>query len=524
MNKAASTGVDLETQIAGQWLYRIGLVAMALGVSYFLKLAIDNDWIGPLGQVAIGLLFGTALLASTPTLLKRGHRYFANGMAGLGGTVLYLSLWAGGSYYHLILLGVAFALMTAVTAGMMAVALAMDSQRVAVMALLGGFISPALASSGHNAEVALFSYVAVLSAALLPIAWKKNWRWLDLPALLLTAVWFWLWHAEYYEAARRGVTAGFAALFFLEFLALPSVRAQRDGSASWSDVVLVPLNAGLWLIAFATLFYDARWTLTLIAAAMAALHLAVARIVPVREGRSEAKLLMAGVALALASAIVPIRLRGSWITIGWSVEAAVLMWAGFRARLQRARVFAFLLLAISGARVAFLVGEQFVSDAPPLFNSRFAAEAIAILAFGFAVWMAARHRDELKWVERMAFNVAGVLVNLLAVAALTEEIRYAFRSTDFTGSRNALAEGLLISLLWVVYASGLMAAGLRQKLASVRWQALALFFIAIFKVFFNDMSYLSGAYRVASSLALGAVLLAVSFLYQRTQREAVKVP
>ena len=75
------------------------MVAVAVGVAYFLKYAIDNDWIGPRGQVALGLLFGAVLLASTPWFLKRRLVYFADGVTGLGAAVLYLSLWAAGSYY-----------------------------------------------------------------------------------------------------------------------------------------------------------------------------------------------------------------------------------------------------------------------------------------------------------------------------------------------------------------------------------------------------------------------------------------
>jgi len=516
---AAQARVDtskLETRIAGQWLNRIGLLAVAIGVSYFLKLAIDNDWIGPVGQVALGLLGGAALLAATPWFLKRGYKYFADGIAGLGGTILYLSLWAGGSYYHLFSLTVAFALMIGVTAGMLAVALITDSQRIALLGLLGGFITPALVGTGRDAQAALFSYLLILIGALLPIAWRRDWRWLDLPALVLAQIYFWSWYIQFYSPGRMASTTAFAAAFFLAFLALPALRAQRDGTATWAHTILVPLNAGLWLIAFAAIFWDEnRWTLTLVTIAMAALHLAVAQVVPLREGRADARLLMGGVALTLATMVVPIRLRGPWITLAWAVEGAVLMWSGFRARLARMRVLAFALLAIAAIRVLLLASTYLVSDAPPVFNARFLVEAVTVAAFAAVVWMARPYRDTLNWVERWLFDGMSVLVNLLAIAALTEEIRYVFRAGTTGGVHNPLAEGLSISLLWTVYAAALMMGGLRQEISGLRWQALALFGVTILKVFFNDMSYLSGIYRVASSVALGIVLLTVSFFYQR---------
>jgi len=64
--------------------------------------------------------------------------------------------------------------------------------------------------------------------------------------------------------------------------------------------------------------------------------------------------------------------------------------------------------------------------------------------------------------------------------------------------------------------TALLVAGVRARLVGLRWQGLALFGLTTLKVFFADLDNLSGFYRIASSIALGIVLLIVSFLYQRT--------
>src|SRR5258708_2402192 len=51
---------DLESRIGSHWLNRIGISALLIGISYFLKFAFDNNWIGPAGRVTIGLLAGIA--------------------------------------------------------------------------------------------------------------------------------------------------------------------------------------------------------------------------------------------------------------------------------------------------------------------------------------------------------------------------------------------------------------------------------------------------------------------------------
>src|ERR1043166_2719491 len=92
---------DLENLIGGRWLNRIGIVAMLIAVSYFLKLAFDNNWIGPTGRVAIGILLGAFMLPWSHWLLSRGYSYFSEGIAALGEATLFLSVWAGCQYYTL---------------------------------------------------------------------------------------------------------------------------------------------------------------------------------------------------------------------------------------------------------------------------------------------------------------------------------------------------------------------------------------------------------------------------------------
>src|SRR5262249_33757575 len=156
------------------------------GVAYFLKHAIDNDWIGPRGQVALGLLLGVGLLAAAPTFARRGLVYFADGLTGLGAAILYLSLWAAGSYYGFLSPPMTFVSMAIVTAGMLAIAIGRNSKTIAAIGMVGGFLTPALINTGQDAQVVLFSYLALHNTALLVLAWTRGWRFLEFPAFALT--------------------------------------------------------------------------------------------------------------------------------------------------------------------------------------------------------------------------------------------------------------------------------------------------------------------------------------------------
>jgi uncharacterized membrane protein len=61
----------------------------------------------------------------------------------------------------------------------------------------------------------------------------------------------------------------------------------------------------------------------------------------------------------------------------------------------------------------------------------------------------------------------------------------------------------------------LLAVGFIRRTAFLRWQALILFAATVVKVFLVDMSQLSRGLRVLSFIALGVLLMCVSYVYQR---------
>src|SRR3989475_11414032 len=115
---AASKAGDanLEKKIGQYWLNRIGIVAMLVGVSYFIKLAFDNNWIGPGGRIAIGLLAGIGLLIWSERFRSRGDKAFSYSLKAVGIGTPYLSLWGAFQVYHLIPSAAAFVAMGIVEA------------------------------------------------------------------------------------------------------------------------------------------------------------------------------------------------------------------------------------------------------------------------------------------------------------------------------------------------------------------------------------------------------------------------
>src|SRR5437667_5810970 len=98
----SDTQAELESKIGAHWLNRIGIIAMLIGVSYFLKYAFDNEWVGPAGRVLIGLISGLSVVFWSEYVRRRGYTIFSYSLKAIGIGVLYLSLWASSELYHIV--------------------------------------------------------------------------------------------------------------------------------------------------------------------------------------------------------------------------------------------------------------------------------------------------------------------------------------------------------------------------------------------------------------------------------------
>lgn len=521
---ARSEDRDVESTIAGRWFNYVGILAVALAVSFFLKYAFDNNWIGPVGRVTIGLIAGAALYPLSHWIFKRGYTYYAEGITGLGAVILYLSLWAGWHYYHIFSQSLAFPLMIVVTCLTVAVALGRNSERIAALALVGGLLTPILVSTGENAELTLFSYLIALSGGMLAIAWMRKWRSIAPVVFAGTLIYFWGWYSDFYFPRELSTTLLFATAFFVLFAALPAARSLRDGELSALEIGVVVTNVFSYLIALRLMLWnDYRWGLTFAVLALAAAHLFAGRVLPSRNTAANriARMLYDGLALTFATLAIPIRLEGKWITIAFAAEGLVLIWSGLRARSLALRAAGLVLFGLVAIRLSILVLNA-QTTTTFLLNERFLTLAVCVACWLAAFFLARSSDCRLDDPETHFFFFLQIAASFVFLVALSMDVWDLFGRMPSLGIDREHAQQLALSLLWLGYALALLVAGAIRKSAPLRWQGLALLGLAIGKAFFFDLSFLTRFYRIISFFVLGLVLLAVSFFYQKRSRARLK--
>ncbi len=213
----------IETSIGLTLLNRVGVVTLVLGIGFLFRLAIDNNLIGAAGRVELGLLAGLLAIGGAELLWRRGQAIFSQGITAVGISILYLSLFAAFSFYHLVPQGLAFVGMALVTVSAGALALRYNSVAIAALGLFGGFLTPMMLSTGENRPWFLLGYVLLLDLGALTLVRVKSWRLLEnlsfAGTILIYAGWF-----ERFHAQDRFTAAVWVILFHGLFAAATSLQ------------------------------------------------------------------------------------------------------------------------------------------------------------------------------------------------------------------------------------------------------------------------------------------------------------
>ncbi len=330
--------------------------------------------------------------------------------------------------------------------------------------------------------------------------------------------------------------AAFAAQLgsLLVFAAWPyfaGERVARERSATRSSA----LAALVW---FPSLFVLWQQLLGndmdgLLAAGLAGFGVAAAAHVQRRWPRGDAARLRAlvwqlGVALAFATAAIPLQLEREWITIGWALEGLALVWLWQRLDHPGPKWIGLALLAAVSLR---LIGNPALLDyhAPsgrPILNWLLYTYGVAAAALIFAAGLlapleVARARARESWLYAGGRPLGALFAGSAALLVIFVWINLTILDAFASGRALSLdferqpARDLTTSIAWAAYALLLLGFGVRRASRGLRWASLALLVTTIAKVFLHDLGELEDLYRVASLLGLALSLIAVSLAYQR---------
>ena len=273
-----------------------------------------------------------------------------------------------------------------------------SSQSVAVLGVLGAFITPLLIGGELDAGIFPLVYIALINVPVILLGVRRKWQVLYNLAFCFTIIHFLIWM----DRLGRGDFAPglvFAIVLYLQYalLGLLKLRQEQDIYGRSTDLVrliaaslLLP-GAVYWL--FAEAGHDDWTALAFVGLALLQFAVAGAAWKLLRRFAGEITAFVAGGLFALAMAL-PVHFDGEWVSLGWGIEGVLIAWFAVRVRSRPLQAGAFLLGLIGLFKV--LVYDIILYDAPPglFLNARFGTGLLSVALLGLQGRLAARMPED----------------------------------------------------------------------------------------------------------------------------------
>jgi uncharacterized membrane protein len=377
-------------------------------------------------------VIGIGLLA-TGFKLKKAYTDFSAVLVSGAIAILYFITYSAYSFYGLFPQVVAFSLMVLFTVMTIVVAMHYDRQVIAHIGLVGAYAVPFLLSEGSGNASVLFTYMAIINAGILIIAVRKYWKPLYYASFILTWMIFIAWYNTNYDASiHLPVFWTFSFIFFITFyfifITYKLLHAEKFEA---TDVLLILSNSFIFYGLGYTVMdnqIDSRPFLGLFTLANAVIHFCVTVFIYLQKV-SDRNLfsMVAGLVMVFITIAVPVQLDGSWVTLLWVAEAALLFWIG---RMRRDSIYEKISYALILLSFASIIGDwmtvynQYTPEVPesritPILNIHFLTSLLFIAAFAFINYLN-RRKDEVATPSKNAtvntliqFAIPGILITAL---------------------------------------------------------------------------------------------------------------
>ena len=390
----ATSETNFEKYIGENLFGKIGILIFIIGIGFFVKYAIDQNWINETARTLMGYAVGAGMLVLAERLHKRYHT-FSSLLAGGAFGIYYLITAIAFHYYALFSHTIAFVILCVTTIFMSAVSVLYDRKELAVTALVGGFIAPFIISTDSSSIISLQIYITILNIGMFCLAMYKKWAILPMVSFAFTYIILWGTTAlGSFSDSEAGTTYptlfAFATLFYVIFL-LPVVfilRTQYGENTRLGLLGIITANSFMYLIYgdFLLQHFEASSdTTAYLAFFIAGVNLVIHLYLRFRvEGQDTLRNLMLGLAVTFASMGIPILFSAANVLMVWAAESVLLLWLFTK---EKNRIYelasAVLLLLTLGALAYYRTTDTFIHDTGDslFFNGAFFVTTFVSIAY-----------------------------------------------------------------------------------------------------------------------------------------------
>ena len=433
---------DLEKIIGESWINKIGILIVIIGVAIGAKYSIENELISPLTRIILGYLVGIGLLGFGIKLKPKFEGYSAVLVSG-SISIFYFITYFAYSFYNLIPQILAFAMMLIFTVFTVFAAIKYNRVVIAHIGLIGAYAVPFLLSSGSGRVDILFSYMLIINLGILFISIKRDWKTLHYSAFFFTWLIYGSWFADksFYSSLQgyEALGIGFATAFFLIFYGVSLFNnIISKEKLDKINIILILLNSFIYF-GFGYGIFNSNTKLDtylgLFTLFNAVIHFVVLFFIKSKK-LADSTLFYStlGMVFTFITIAIPIQLDGSWVTLLWIAQGTILFWIG---KTKNIPIYEKISLPILGLSFLSLLEDWSFyryannGDIQAFWNINFLTGILAILGYGFVVYLSRKHDETEENQKFSPFNAIKsfylpALLVLTAYLTFRNEIAYYF--------------------------------------------------------------------------------------------------
>jgi uncharacterized membrane protein len=448
---------DLEKFIGENLINKIGILILVLGISYFVKFAIDKEWINEPARVGIGILCGSILMVIAHRLRAK-YSSFSSVMVAGGLSIFYFTIFIAFQEYHLFSQTVAFGIMTVITAFSTLLSVSYNRQELAVLALIGGLASPFMVSSGEGNYIVFFSYLILLNIGILAVSYFKKWKIVNLLSFVSTTLFFATWlTGVIYDGDFPSGNALILSIVFYVIFSISNIinNIKSKGVFNTIERSIVIANTFIYFgLGYQILNSTGSVFISLFTVGFALYNILYASILYRKLGADKTNIyLLIGIALTFVTLAVPLQFEGNQITLFWAAEAVLLFWLSQKSAVQSFKFGALIVQVLS--LVSLIIDWTIYTDSGEsfyiVFNKLFLT-GIVVLVSLIVSRILLRQEDKIttKYFSLDAIVVRnGLGLSALVVAYITGLFEVNFQSEQYLPFASAKAFVLSYHIVYV---------------------------------------------------------------------------
>ncbi len=441
---------DIEKFIGERLITFIGIGILVVGIAFFVKYAIDKEWINEIGRTSIGILAG-GILIGIAHRMRNSFRVFSSVLAGGGIASLYFTITYSFQVYQLFQQEYAFAILVVITLFTVLLSVFYNRMELAILAILGGYGTPLMVSTGDGNFHVLCSYMLILNFGMLLLSAFKKWQAVNLLSFVFTILLFFaaLVSIENKQDPPYVGALIYATLYYFSFFLMNIWQnlKQKIPFKFWEfgqllSISLLYYSAGYYILNEMGLEqYQGLFTLL-----VALFNFGFAFTFFKRQGTDRNLLyLLIGLVLSFISLAAPVQLDGNHITLFWASEAVLLLWLAQRSGIELIRLGAVIVNALMLGSLLINIGNTYGSDVPDmtiLFNKGFMTILSVVVSLLLSLYLVRKEnkKDFLYGFESAWFmQAAGMTALVFGYFMFFLEIGYQMDSYYFSDEEITIA-------------------------------------------------------------------------------------